>query len=71
MKRCMWCTETDMLGNKVLSDKGGSWCELRDGIADDDSCNGSEREMWECNYVASTAEFDRREVEDVIEDWLR
>ena len=58
MKRCMWCKED-------------GWCELRDGIADDDSCNGSEREMWECNYVESTAEFDSREVEDVIKDWSR
>ena len=60
-KRCMWCRET----------KRGNWCELRDGIADDASCNGSEAEMWECNYVESTAEFDSREVEDVIKDWSR
>lgn len=60
MKKCMWCTEE-------------GWCELRDGITDDDSCNGSEGEMRECNYVVSTAEWpgENRTVEDVIKDWLR
>ena len=35
--KCKWCTD----GN----------CELRGGIADDESCNGSYEEMCECSYV--------------------
>lgn len=38
MEKCKWCAEE-------------GWCELRDGIADDDSCNGTPEEMWECNYI--------------------
>lgn len=47
MKKCKWLTEE-------------GWCELRDGIADDDSCDGAEATMWECNYVA----------DEVIADYL-
>lgn len=36
--KCKWCTED-------------GWCELRDGIADDNSCNGTPEEMRECNYI--------------------
>ena len=38
MEKCKWCTEEGL-------------CELRCGIADDDSCNGTTEEMRECNYV--------------------
>lgn len=59
MKKCMWCTEE-------------CWCELKAGVSDDDSCDGSEADMWECNYVTSTAEWpgEERTLEKVIEDWL-
>lgn len=37
MKKCKWCIDNE--------------CELRCGIADDPSCDGSIMEMEECAYV--------------------
>lgn len=55
-KKCKWCTEE-------------GWCELKDGIADDDSCNGSKDDMLWCNIVANNAEYDGIEIEDVVKQW--
>lgn len=40
MRKCIWCDEDGC-------------CELRSGVADDDSCGGSVDEMRECNYLNS------------------
>ena len=37
MEKCKWCENNN--------------CVLRDGIADDPSCNGSVEEQEECSYV--------------------
>jgi len=57
VRKCKWCTKER--------------CELRDGVADNDSCNGTLDEMLECNIVANNAEYDNVDINEVIKQWYK
>lgn len=54
--KCKWCT-------------GEGLCELKDGVTDNDLCNGSKGDMLWCSIVANNAEHDDVNIENIIRRW--